>query len=191
MVAIQETIKGSNLSPEEYLTQEEKALTKHEYINGEVYEMAGASSAHVTISLNVASLLKAHLKGSNCRVFISDMKVRIDRLNVFYYPDVIVACNEKDRELNYYKKAPQIIIEVLSESTESFDRGDKFADYRTIETLQEYVLISQTKKRVDLFTRKNCNSWELSSFSEGEKLTLNSINFTCSVLDLYEDIDVK
>lgn len=104
MVAIQETIKGSNLSPEEYLTQEEKALTKHEYINGEVYEMAGASSAHVTISLNVASLLKAHLKGSNCRVFISDMKVRIDRLNVFYYPDVIVTCNEKDRELNYYKK---------------------------------------------------------------------------------------
>lgn len=106
MVAIQEIIKGSNLSPEEYLTQEEKALTKHEYLNGEVYEMDGASSAHVTISLNVASLLKAHLKGSNCRVFISDMKVRIDRLNVFYYPDVIVTCNEKDRELNYYKKAP-------------------------------------------------------------------------------------
>lgn len=188
MVAIQEKVKHSKLSPEEYLTQEEKALVKHEYINGEVYEMAGASSAHVTISLNIASLLKIHLKGSNCRVFISDMKVRVERLNVFYYPDVIVTCDEKDRELNYYKKAPKIIIEVLSESTESFDRGDKFADYRTIETLEEYVLISQTKKRVDLFSRKNYNSWELTSFSEGENFTLNSINLNCAVLDLYEDI---
>lgn len=191
MIAIQETVKCSKLSPEEYLTQEEKALVKHEYINGEVYEMAGASSAHVTISLNIASLLKIHLRGSNCRVFISDMKVRIERLNVFYYPDVIVTCDEKDRELNYYKKAPKVIIEVLSDSTESFDRGDKFADYRTIESLEEYVLISQSKKRVDLFTRKNYNSWELTSFSEGENLTLNSINLNCAVSDLYEDIDLK
>ncbi len=188
MVAIQEKVKYSKLSPEEYLTQEEKSLVKHEYINGEVYEMAGASSNHVTISLNIASLLKIYLRGSNCRVFISDMKVRIERSNVFYYPDVIVTCDEKDRELNYYKKAPKIIIEVLSESTESFDRGDKFADYRTIETLEEYVLISQSKKRVDLFTKKNYSSWELTSFNEGEHLTLNSIDFNCAVSDLYQDI---
>lgn len=191
MVAIPEKVKYSKLSPEEYLTQEEKSLVKHEYINGDVYEMAGASSAHVTIAGNVFFLLKAHLRGSNCRVFISALKVRIERLNIFYYPDVIVTCDEKDRELNYYKKAPQIIIEILSESSESFDRGDKFADYRTLESLQEYVLISQRTKRVDLFTRKNSNSWELTSFNEEENLTLNSINFTCAVSDLYEDVEVK
>lgn len=91
-------------------------------------------------------LLKSHLRGSGCRVYIADMKVKIDSLNVFYYPDVIVTCDSTDLTLDYYKKAPQIIVEVLSDSTESFDRGDKFADYRQIESLREYVLISQSKK---------------------------------------------
>ncbi|MBL1208663.1 Uma2 family endonuclease [Geminocystis sp. GBBB08] len=185
MVAIQEVVK---LAAEEYLNLEEINSVKHEYINGEVYKMAGANSAHVTISLNIASLLKNHLRGSDCRVYIADMKVRIDSLNLFYYPDVIVTCSQDDRALDYYKKYPQIIIEVLSESTESFDRGDKFADYRLIESLKEYVLISQTKKRVDLFTKQDNNLWQLTSFSEGENLVLNSINFTGAVSSLYEDI---
>jgi Uma2 family endonuclease len=188
MVTIQEK-EIIKLSPEEYLAQEKTNLVKHEYINSEVYEMAGASSAHVTISLNIASLLKNHLRGGGCRVYIADMKVRIESLNIFYYPDVIVTCNEIDRTLDYYKKYPQIIVEVLSDSTESFDRGDKFADYRQLESLQEYVLISQTKKRVDLLTKNDHNSWQLTSFSEGENLYLKSINFTCAVIDLYEEID--
>ncbi|AFZ46203.1 protein of unknown function DUF820 [Cyanobacterium stanieri PCC 7202] len=176
------------LSSEQYLKDEEKSLVKREYINGEVYEMAGASSNHITIAGNIFFLLKSHLRGGNCRVYISDMKVRIDHLNVFYYPDVIVTCTEEDKSLNYYKKQPKIIIEVLSDSTESLDRGDKFADYRSIDTLEEYLLISQTKKRLDLFTKKDNNAWELTSFSEGEKFRLNSINFTCEVTDIYEDI---
>jgi Uma2 family endonuclease len=186
MVAIQDQ-NVVKLSPEEYLTQEEQNLVKHEYINGEVYEIAGASSANVTISLNIASLLKNHLRGGKCRVYISDMKVRIDSLNVFYYPDVIVTCNENDRTLDFYKKSPQIIVEVLSASTESFDRGDKFADYRQIESLQEYVLISQSKKRIDLFTKLANNSWELKSFDEEENLSLASIDFSCAVADIYEE----
>ncbi len=188
MVAIQEkeTLK---LSPEEYLAQEKTNLLKHEYINGEVYEMAGASSAHVTITGNIFFLLKNHLRGSGCRVYIADMKVRIDEVNAFYYPDVIVTCSQSDRNLDYYKKDPQIIVEVLSDSTESFDRGDKFADYRQLESLQEYLLISQHKKRVDLFTKTDHNSWELTSFSEEENIYIKSIDFTCSVTDLYEDID--
>jgi Uma2 family endonuclease len=185
MVTIQEIVK---LSPEEYLTQEEKNLVKHEYINGEIYEIPGASSAHVTIAGNMFFVLKNHLRESDCRVYIADMKVRIDSVNVFYYPDVIVTCSQEDRTFDYYKKSPQIIIEVLSNSTESFDRGDKFADYRKIESLKEYVLISQTKKRIDLFTKQDNNSWQLTSFYEGENLTLNCINFTCAVSSLYEDI---
>lgn len=177
------------LSPEEYLSQEKTHLVKHEYINGEVYEMAGASSAHVTIAGNIFFLLKSHLKGGKCRVYISDMKVRIDSQNVFYYPDVIVICSDEDKGFSYYKKSPQVIIEVLSDSTESFDRGDKFADYRNIESLKEYVLISQTKKRVDLFTKQDNYSWQLESFSEGENLVIKSINFNCAVATLYEDLD--
>lgn len=186
MVAIQKVVK---LSPEEYLIQEETNSVKHEYINGEVYDITGASSAHVTTSLNIASLLKNFLRGGDCRVYIADMKVRIDSLNVFYYPDVIVTCNLEDRALDYYKKSPQIIVEVLSVSTESFDRGDKFADYRNIESLREYVLISQSKKRVDLFEKQDNNSWQLTAFCEEENLRLKSLNFTCKVSDLYEDVD--
>ncbi|BAQ63988.1 Uma2 family endonuclease [Geminocystis sp. NIES-3709] len=186
MIAIQDVKK---LSSEEYLSQEKTNLIKHEYINGEVYEMPGASSAHVTIAGNMFFLLKSHLKGSNCRVYNADMKVRIDRLNVFYYPDVIVTCSEEDKGLNYYKKYPQIIIEVLSDSTESFDRGDKFADYRKIESLREYVLISQSKKRVDSFTKQDNNLWILESFSEEENLVIKSVNFNCAVSSLYEDLD--
>ncbi|WP_017296308.1 Uma2 family endonuclease [Geminocystis herdmanii] len=186
MIAIQDVKK---LSPEDYLLQEKTNLVKHEYINGEVYEMAGASSAHVTISLNIASSLKNHLRGGKCRVYISDMKVRIDSQNVFYYPDVIVTCSDEDKGFSYYKKSPQVIIEVLSDSTESFDRGDKFADYRKIESLREYVLISQSKKRVDLFRKEDDNSWRLESFSEKENLGIKSINFNCAVATLYEDLD--
>lgn len=186
MIALQEVKK---ISPEEYLFQEKNNLVKHEYIDGEVCEMAGASSAHVTISLNIASLLKNHLRGSNCRVYIADMKVKIDAVNVFYYPDVIVTCSQEDKTFDYYKKFPQVITEVLSDSTESFDRGDKFSDYRQIESLQEYVLISQNKKRVDLYTKQDNNSWLLESFSDGESFKIKSINFNCNVSSLYEDLD--
>jgi len=186
MITVKEIQK---LSPEEYLLQETTNLVKHEYINGEVYEMAGASSAHVTISLNIASLLKNHLRGSNCRVYIADMKLKIDSLNVFYYPDVMITCTLEDKAFNYYKTSPQVIIEVLSNTTESFDRGDKFADYRQIKSLKEYLLISQTKKRVELYTKQDNNSWLLESFSEGDNFQIRSINFTCNVCSLYEDLD--
>ncbi len=186
MIALTDVQK---LSPEEYLSQEKTNLVKHEYIDGEVYEMAGASSAHVTIAGNMFFLLKNHLRGGKCRVYISDMKVRIDNVNVFYYPDVIVTCSDEDKTLNYYKKSPQVIIEVLSDSTESFDRGDKFPDYRKIESLREYVLISQSKKRVDLFTKQDNHSWQLESFCEADNLVIKSINFNCAVASIYEDLD--
>lgn len=117
------------------------------------------------------------------------MKVKIDAVNVFYYPDVIVTFSQEDKTFDYYKKFPQVIIEVFSDSTESFDRGDKFSDYRQIESLQEYVLISQNKKRVDLYTKQDNNSWLLESFSDGESFKIKSINFNCNVSSLYEDLD--
>lgn len=185
MVATKELVK---LSWEEYLEAEKTSLVKHEYIQGEVYEMAGASDAHITIAGNLFSLLRNYLRGSGCRVYMSDMKARIDSLNIVYYPDIIVTCDARDQEFNYYKKYPKLIIEVLSKSTESFDRGDKFADYRQIETLEEYVLISPSKKRVECFRRDENNLWVLYTYQENEQLILTSINFSCEINNLYEDL---
>ena len=141
------TPQSSNLTPEEYLQLETKSDIKHEYINGEVYAMAGATDTHVTIAGNIFALLLSHLRGSGCRVYISDMKVRIENKNRFYYPDVLVTCEDRDRENSTFKQFPSLIIEVLSDSTEAFDRGDKFADYQSLPSLQEYVLIKYKKSQ--------------------------------------------
>jgi Uma2 family endonuclease len=179
------------LAPEEYLQAEEQNLLKHEYIDGQVYAMAGASDSHVTIALNVASLLKSHLRGSQCRVFMSDMKARIESLNTYYYPDVMVTCDDRDRELTTYKRYPCLIVEVLSQSTEGFDRGDKFADYQQLDTLREYVLISAHRQRVDCFRRNAEGLWVLHSYLTNSEVTLTSIDFKAAIADLYEDVSLE
>jgi Uma2 family endonuclease len=119
-----------SLSPDEYLQLEADSPIKHEYIDGEVYAMAGASDTHVTIALNLAALLRSHVRGSGCRVYIADMKARIEARDRFYYPDVMVTCDPRDQATATYKRFPKLVVEVLSDSTEAFDRGDKFTDYR-------------------------------------------------------------
>lgn len=187
MVAIPKT---SYLSPEEYLQLEERSDIKHEYIDGYAYAMAGANDAHVTITLNIATLLRNHVGGSGYRVYIADMKARIDSLNRFYYPDVMVTCDSRDRENMTSKKYPCLIIEVLSDSTEAFDRSDKFADYQQLDSLQEYVLINTKRQRVECFRRNQEGLWVLQSYTSSEDLfRLHSINFSARINDLYEDVD--
>lgn len=140
------------LSVAEYLQLEHQSQTKHEYINGNIYAMAGASDAHVTIALNLATLLRGHVRGKGCRIYIADMKVHIEARNCFYYPDVMVSCEPRDQETSIYKRFPKLIVEVLSNSTEAFDRGDKFADYQTLESLEEYVLINTRHQKSSLKT---------------------------------------
>ncbi len=176
------------ISAKDYLAIEELSSIKHEYIDGQVYAMAGASDAHITISLNLASILRNHLRGTGCRVYIADMKARIDTANIFYYPDVMVTCDPRDREFVNYKKYPCLIVEVLSESTEAFDRGDKFVDYQKLETLQEYVLISQKQPRLDCFRRNPEGLWVLQFYFPGSEIHLASIDFRTSIDNLYEDV---
>ena len=109
------------ISPEEYLEGEKVNQVKHEYVNGEVYAMAGASDAHVTITGNLFSVLRNHLRGSGCRVYMADMKAQIKVINRFYYPDIIVTCDTQDKEFQYFKSSPCLIVEVLSGSTEALD----------------------------------------------------------------------
>ncbi len=176
------------LTPDEYLHLEELNDTKHEYIDGQVYAMAGASDAHVTIAGNLFTFLRSHVRTSGCRVYISDMKARIESLNRFYYPDVMVTCDPKDQETPTYKRFPTLIVEVLSDSTEAFDRGDKFADYQEITSLREYVLISTKRQRVDCFRRNDQGFWVLQSYRpEQMSFRLDSIGFEGKIAELYED----
>ena len=151
--------------------------------------MTGANDAHVTVSGNLFALLRNHVRGSGCRVFISDMKARIETLNRYYYPDVMVICDERDKENTLEKKFPYLIVEVLSDSTEAFDRGDKFADYQQLETLQEYVLINVKRQRVDCFRRNSEGLWVLQFYASEEKdFQLQSINFEVQMSAIYEDV---
>lgn len=177
------------LTPEEYLKLEEVSDTKREYIDGKIYAMAGASDPHVTIAGNLFTLLRNHVRGSGCRAYISDMKARIEQLNRFYYPDVMVTCDNRDLETPVYKRFPCLIVEVLSDSTEAFDRGDKFADYQQLESLQEYVLINTKRQRVECFRRSDSGLWILQSYtSEQQTFELQSINFISTMPSLYEDV---
>ncbi|NES02404.1 MAG: Uma2 family endonuclease [Okeania sp. SIO2F4] len=178
----------NDISPEEYLAGEEISSIKHEYINGQVYTMAGASDAHVTISLNLASELRSYLRGSGCRVYMSDMKAHIETANTFYYPDVMVTCDARDKALQDRKKYPCLIVEVLSENTEAFDRGDKFANYQQLPTLQEYLLINQKRQRLECFRRNPEGLWVLHTYTQGSQIHLASIDFRTSIDNLYEDV---
>lgn len=188
MTAVQ---SNPHLSAADYLAGEAQSDIKHEYINGEVYAMAGAEDAHVTIAGNLFSLLRSHVRGSGCRVFIADMKARIEDLNIYYYPDVMVTCDRRDREFSSFKRHPCLIVEVLSASTEAFDRGDKFADYQHLESLQEYVLINQKRQRVECFRRNEAGLWVLQSYHAGDTVQLTSIGFECAIEQLYEDVEFE
>jgi Uma2 family endonuclease len=178
------------ITVEEYLAAEASSEIKHEYQDGYVYAMAGASDAHVTIAGNLFAIIRNHLRGSGCRAYMSDMRVNLATRKSYYYPDVMVTCNPLDRELTHYKQHPCLIIEVLSTSTEAFDRGDKFTDYQQIESLQEYVLVSQTRQRVDYFQRSAQGLWVLQSYYLGDILQLTSINCSIPVVDIFEDVEL-
>lgn len=177
------------LTPEEYLQGEASAEFKHEYLDGEVWAMVGASDAHVTIAGNLFFLLKKSLQGTPCRTYISDMKVNVATANAFFYPGVLVTCDSRDRENNLYKQHPLFIAEVLSPSTEAFDRSGKFSAYRQLESLQTYWLIDSQSRTVDCFDRMDGNDWLMRSFTDEQaKLSIPSLKLEWQLRQLYEDV---
>lgn len=180
------------ITPEDYLQLEAGSPIKHEYLDGVVYAMAGASDAHVTIAGNLFALLRSHVRGSGCRVYISDMKARIEKCNRYYYPDVMITCNSLDQDNSGEKRFPKLIVEVLSDSTEAFDRGDKFIDYQTLESLQEYVLINTRHQRVECFRRHESGHWILQYYLlEDQTFHLQSLDYTGTLAELYEDVTLE
>lgn len=178
-------------SLDDFMLWESEQSERHEYINGEVFAMTGARDTHNTIALNIASALRSALRGSPCRAFIADMKLRIDAADAAFYPDVMVTCDARDKtpEADLAKRHPTLIVEVLSESTAAYDRGLKFECYRNIETLKEYLLIEQDRRHADLFRRREEDGlWVLYASGATDDVVLESVGVRLSMDVLYEDV---
>ena len=176
-----------HLTPQEYLEWEVQQPLRYEYFNGEVFAMAGGTLPHADIALNLASLLREPLRG-RCKVRNSDAKVGITDKGPFTYPDLSISCDERDRTARQFIRYPCVIIEVLSPSTEAYDRGGKFALYRRLSTLQEYVLVSSQTKTVEIFRRDAVGEWRFIPYSEGDTIELMSLGITLSLNAIYEDV---
>ena len=184
---------GKYLTPEEYLEFEKTSEIRHEYVDGEIYAMAGASNAHNRISRNLLVELTLKLRGTPCESYMGDMKVRVREGKKFFYPDILVACASETEDLTtYYMDQPKLIIEVLSKSTEGFDRGDKFEFYRSIPSLEEYLLVSSQRYLIDHFRRGENDLWVLQSYQNLDTtLSQKSLELEVSVADIYRDITFK
>ena len=180
--------KPQKMTPQEYLDWEEKQPIKYEYMNGRVFAMAGGTIAHNEIALNMAVALKNHLEDKGCKVLIADSKVGVSKKGPFYYPDVMVTCDERDRRATNVIYHPCLIVEVLSPGTEAFDRGKKFQNYRRISTLKEYVLIDAREMAVERFRLNENGAWELDNYGEGSQITLTSVDFTFPIEKLYKNV---
>ena len=169
-----QTQEQRQISPAEYLAGERKADIRHEYFAGEVFAMAGASREHNQISANIVRLLGNQLLEKPCSVFASDMKVKVKKKAKYSYPDIVVVCEkeEYEDEHNDILLNPIVIIEILSDSTEAYDRGDKFSHYQGIPSFTEYILISQYSFKMELFTRQPDNSWRYMIYQNEEDILL-------------------
>jgi len=172
------------ISVSEYLQGEQLSDIKHEYIDGEVYAMGGASRSHNIISSNVARILGNHLENTPCTTFSSDMKVKAN--NCFFYPDVMVVCDE-DKGDEYFTEEPVIIVEVLSKSTRRLDKATKMAIYKTIPSLQEYVLIEQDV--IDVEVCRRSAGWVSEHYFLGDDITFESIDITLSCAAIYHRVN--
>jgi Uma2 family endonuclease len=176
------------VSPEAYLEWENRQQEKHEYLRGEVYAMTGASQAHVVVNGNLFMALSQHLRGTRCRVYLPDMKLRIAAVDAFFYPDVKVSCDERDLRAEYAIEHPVLLAEILSDSPADYDRGTKLTAYLKLTSLQEYVLIDPEARSVELYRRNPDGTWLLMDCSTRGELRLESVDLTVALTTLFEGL---
>ncbi len=177
----------TGLTPAEYLAFERAAEQRHEYADGEVFAMAGASFNHGVLSMNMGRELSAALLDRPCNVIVADLRVKLQSTERYVYPDVVVVCGDpvlEDAEVDTLLN-PKVIVEVLSDSTEGYDRGDKFARYQNIPSFTDYVLVSQKSVRVEHFHRQADGRWLLSILGPGEQLVIEAIGVSIAVDRVY------
>jgi len=187
--------KKTRITPEKYLEFDQASDIKHEYFDGEIFAITGASLNHNQISMNVAGELRNQLKTSPCRPFANDMRVKINEIAKYTYPDIVITCGDIELEkiegvetlLN-----PIVIIEVLSGSTEAYDRGKKFQHYRSLPTLQEYILVSQTHCLVEKFIRGDGGQWILTLHEDrGQSIKIESIDCELQLSEIYFRVEFE
>ena len=180
------------MSPAEFLAFERAADERHEYHNGEIVAMSGAKRNHNKVSTNISGLLWQHLKGKDCENYSNDMRVWVPKSRLYTYPDIVVVCGEPefiDDEFDTLIN-PVLIIEILSDSTESYDRGEKFQSYRSIPTLKEYILVAQYRPQIEKYVKHGDGFWMLSEASGLDgSITLESIDCPLSLADVYDKVN--
>jgi Uma2 family endonuclease len=176
------------MSADDFLAWDATQTVKHEFVRGEVFAMAGASKAHVVVSMNIAMALRQHLRGSPCSTFIADTKLRVEAVNAYYYPDVMVTCSAADAADPMTVREPVLVVEVLSPSTAAHDRGDKFAACRQLPTLREYVLIDPATRCSDAFRKGDDGLWVLHPFEPAQGLQLASVGLDMAADVLWEQV---
>jgi Uma2 family endonuclease len=186
MIAAKENFP--ELSPAEYFAWEEQQLEKYEYINGEVYAMSGGSVNHGRIAIKFITMFDSHLENSGCITGNSDIKINMLKTNNYTYPDVSVTCDDRDKTTTQYIAYPCLIVEVLSASTEAYDRGGKFRMYRNNPMLRDYLLVSSTSIEMDLYHQKDNGEWVIINYKEGDTIELKSINLSFAIEQVYRGL---
>lgn len=171
-----------------FLAWDSSQTVKHEFVGGEVFAMAGADDRHVTASLNLLVALHQHLQGKPCRPYSSDMKLYVEAASSYFYPDVMVTCSEADRARSTAKQDAMLVVEILSPSTAAYDRGEKFAAYRQLPALKEYVLIDLDTRRCDIFRRNPADLWVLHPVDAGQPLHFESVQLSVSSDRLFANV---
>lgn len=180
-------------TPEEYLALERQADNKSEYFNGEIFAMTGASRRHNLVAGNVFAALHIQLRNRPCEIYPSDMRVKVSPTGLYTYPDVVIVCGEPvfDDEQKDTLVNPKVLVEVLSKSTASYDRGEKFENYRKLKSLAEYLVIAQIKYHVEHYSRQPDNQWLLSETDEIQKtIHLPSIECDLALADIYDKVKI-
>jgi Uma2 family endonuclease len=172
----------------DYLALEASSNVKHEYLDGQIYGMAGGTPEHAALAAAVIGLLFSKLRGGRCRVHDADLRVRVRETGLATYPDVTVVCGPRERDPDDENAVtnPTLIVEVLSRSTEEYDRGDKFEHYKRIPSLRQYVLVSYREHAIEVWTRDGANAWTSSISHDGETASLAAIGGDIEVRELYE-----
>lgn len=173
----------------DFLAWENAQTERHEFWRGEVFAMVGARRVHGLVGLNLASALKTHLKGSPCRAFGESMKLQVAD-DALFYPDVFVTCDAQDLKTDMVFRRPCLVVEVLSDSTQAFDRGLKFAAYRRIESLQEYLLVDPDTRRVEVFRRNERGNFELVDQTGEAELVLTSVGMRVAMDEVFDGVEV-
>lgn len=182
-------LEKRRMTADEFLAWDETQTVRHEFVRGEVYAMAGGEDRNNTVALNIAMILRQHLRGKPCRIYMADVKLRVEAADCYFYPDLMVTCSAADAGDRLIKREPLLVVEVLSPSTAAFDRGEKFAAYRALPSLAEVLLVDVDALRCDLYRKGADGLWVLHPSQGDEPLSLASVALTVDAAALWADLE--